>query len=525
MIPKNMSQQPSDHSADRSDVLSVLENIRNMFTASCNCLNSFAQDGMFLAIAQEAQMLAMKLEVMSERWRVHIPFKEACGVDFYDWTKEVESMAAYLHNLYNETDTEKYDDYCPGKHFLLDLYTLLGEDLDGCKPLLAADGRPYYTESVITAFIGIQEQMRMTLTEHWPDYLEEFSELASDTLVDTVDKARRKDIQQEEGEFGFGVDIFRRQMAAIRDAGGNIRFACCSALDLLAGKLHLLNERLCGSFLSDHFSRLVDRIFLEKEYEGRKVATKVRNEVSAWYNGTPEEEIAVSRERIMRAAYDLMANMKFGGKRFDAYVRKFTPDIEQKKSAIGKFLFNSRRSITVQDLNNFMELYFQIYYHRKRQLEEEGKEEQPQTSVTTQKERHLSGAASDVTVTAATDITVYLSERLASDPAALRRLRELLDRCEPYICRKLTFSQLKDPKIRVYDGWTWKHIEAAFRHHEFILDALPASEFIRLISILLQGREKRTYAGIQKGYYRTDVRKSDEHTRDVIRYFSMVFQE
>lgn len=535
MNSKKMSQQPSDHSSDRSDVLSVLENIRNMFTASRNCLNSFAQEGMFLAIAQEAQMLAMKLNVMAERWRIHIPFKEACGVDFYSWAKEVESMAAYLRSLDNETETEKYDDYCPGKHFLLDLYTLLEKDLDGRKPVLASDGRPYYTESVITAFISRQEQMRKTLTEHWRDYVEEFSELASDALVDTVDTLRREAMRQEEDGTGFGVDIFEHQMVAIREAGGNICFACCAALNLLAEKLHILNERLCGNFRSEHFSRLADRIFLEREYEGRKVATRVRNEVSEWYNGTPEEDIAAGREYDMRDAYDLMANLKFGGKRFDAYVRKFTPDIEQKKSAIGKFLFNSRRSITGQDLKNFMELYFRIYYHRRRQLEEEKslpeKEEerndsQPQTSVTPQKETPVSGMASTDSVhTPEPDITAYLSERLASDPAALQRFRQLLDRCEPYICRKMKFKQLHNPEIGIYDGWTWRHLETAFRHHGFIPDALPASEFIRFISTLFHDRKGRTYTGVQKGYYKTNVRNSDEHTQNVIRHFSGVFRE
>lgn len=536
MNSKKMSQQPSDHSSDRSDVLSVLENIRNMFTASRNCLNIFAQNGVFLAIAQEAQMLAMKLHVMAERWRIHIPFKEACGVDFYSWAKEVESMASYLRDLDNETgtDTNKYDNYCPGKHFLLDLYTLLEKDLDGRKPVQTSDGRPYYTESVIKTFISRQEQMRKTLTEHWRDYVYVFSERASDNLVNTVDTLRREAIRQEEDGTGLGVDLFKHQMEMIQEAGGNICFACCAALDLLAEKLHILNERLCGNFRSEHFSRLAERIFLEREYEGRKVANRVRNEVSEWYNGTPEEDIAAGRERIMHAAYDLMANMKFGGKRFDSYVRKFNPDIEKEKHVIGRFLFNSRRSITDQDLKDFMELYYQIYEHHKHQIEEgknlpekeeEGIDSQSQMSVTPQKETPVSDTVSTASAPADADITFYLSERLASDPDAFRRFRQLLERCEPYICRKMNFKQLHNPEIGIYDGWTWRHLETAFRHHGFIPDALPASEFIRFISTLFRDREGRTYAGVQKGYYKTNVRNSDEHTQNVIRHFSDVFRE
>lgn len=432
MSTKRKSQIPTDHPADRSDVLSVLENIRNMFTASRNSLNTFARDGMNFAIAMEAQMLAMKLGQMAERWRVHIPFKEACSVDFYSWAKEVESMSAYYLNFYTEADTEEFDDCCPDKHFLLDLYALLDEDLEGRKLSLVSDGRPYYMERVMTTFISRQEQMHRMLCEHWPDYLDRFSGLTAGRLVEVVRSAKEREVQQDEKWSDVDTDSFALLLDVMRAAGGGIRFVCHVALDLLAEQLHLLNERLCNNYSTDHFSRLVDRIFLEKEYEGRKVATNVRKEVGEWYNGIPEEEIAAGRDREMRNAYELMAEMKFGGKRFDAYVRKFEPDIEKKKSAIGKFLFNSRRSITRQDLKTFMEMYFSIVYHRKRQLEEEEAGLPPQPLANQENEspagpEEKSLATDKMPSPSAPDITGYLSERLACDSAALQRFHRLLD--------------------------------------------------------------------------------------------------
>lgn len=58
-----------------------------------NVLNTYSQTALMLSIATEGEMLLMKLQVMLDRWRYHLPFKEACTVDFYDWSKKVEKMS------------------------------------------------------------------------------------------------------------------------------------------------------------------------------------------------------------------------------------------------------------------------------------------------------------------------------------------------------------------------------------------------------------------------------------------------
>ena len=75
---------------DKSDVLSLLLSIESMYDTCQNVLNTYSQTALVLSMAIEAQMLLMKLRVMKNRWNYHLPFKEACLVDFYDWSKKIE---------------------------------------------------------------------------------------------------------------------------------------------------------------------------------------------------------------------------------------------------------------------------------------------------------------------------------------------------------------------------------------------------------------------------------------------------
>ena len=116
---------------DKSDVLSLLLSIETMYETCQNVLNTYTQTTLMLAITIEAQMLLMKLRVMKERWAFHLPFKEACTVDFYDWGKKIEKMSLSLVGPEETSEADEIlTEYCPSKHFMLDLYTLLPENAD-----------------------------------------------------------------------------------------------------------------------------------------------------------------------------------------------------------------------------------------------------------------------------------------------------------------------------------------------------------------------------------------------------------
>ena len=83
----------ADRQQDKSTVLSLLESIERIYLSCQSVLNTYSQTTLMLSVAIEAQMLLMKLRMMKDRWRCHLPFKEASTVDFYDWGKKVEEMA------------------------------------------------------------------------------------------------------------------------------------------------------------------------------------------------------------------------------------------------------------------------------------------------------------------------------------------------------------------------------------------------------------------------------------------------
>ena len=94
--PADASEKHTDRPQVQSDVLSSLETIDTMFEACQSVLNIYTQATLMLAITTEAKMLQLKLQVMKDRWNYHLPFKEACTVDFYDWSKKVKRMGLWM---------------------------------------------------------------------------------------------------------------------------------------------------------------------------------------------------------------------------------------------------------------------------------------------------------------------------------------------------------------------------------------------------------------------------------------------
>jgi hypothetical protein len=149
-----------------------------MFEVCQNVLNTYTQTTLMLSITTEAKMLQLKLQVMKERWSYHLPFKEACMVDFYDWSKKVEEMSRWMiGNDETGKPSESLPEYCPSKHFMLDFYTLLPENHP------AAGALPYYSETNTVRLIAEQEKMRKQITKQWASYKSRFRRWWSTNLA------------------------------------------------------------------------------------------------------------------------------------------------------------------------------------------------------------------------------------------------------------------------------------------------------------------------------------------------------
>ena len=497
-----MSNISSDTSSYRSDVLSVLNNIEAMFRMSQSVLCSHARNGLLFSTAMEAQMLALKLDTMADRWRIHIPFKEACKVNFIEWAKKIEQISQYVHDMDNDADvTVELDTYCPDKHFLLDLYTrLLAED--GLAET-SSGASPYYAETNMNAFVKKQDRLHRTLAENWLDYLDNFSELTGRHIVDNARRYSEMENLVEDNINKFSPECLNSQIADMTD-DCDIRIACCAALTELSRKLYALNESLERNFSPQHLVRLTDRILIEREYGGKDISKKVHTEIAQWNNATPDDEIDNGRTEEMQKAYNNIVEMKFR-RNFQDYIKSFTPDIDQKKKEIGKFLFHCRGDITEAELQEFMANLFRIIHHRKDQLKDI--EENP------------AGESPSVLETVAATPDIYLSEKLSSSREAKRLFFSLLSNAGPYICRQLTFEQKKDASIRKYKGWSWRHLKQAFTRLGLIEAGLSDKDFFKFLSMALPDR---TYSSISQGYYRTKHDPKDGIAERVVEEFLQV---
>ena len=87
-------RQTNDVQQDKSDIMSILSAIEQIYNLCQSVLNTHAQTALMLSLTIETQMLLLKLQAMRERWQYHLPFKEACEVNFGKWSTKVERMAS-----------------------------------------------------------------------------------------------------------------------------------------------------------------------------------------------------------------------------------------------------------------------------------------------------------------------------------------------------------------------------------------------------------------------------------------------
>lgn len=267
---KKLSMDSHD---DRSDILSILESIESMFEVCRRVHNSYTQAGLMLSITSEAEMLLLKLRVMQERWKTHLPFKEASNINFYSWGKKIEQMAKAVAGVEQSADSDySLDKYCPSKHYLLDLYECLDESPS------QTGGTPYYAETSVTKFISEENRIRSKISKKWNEYSDRFSALVP------------RELNEHLG------NVF----ASIADREPNIRLTCNAVLQKLSTALYALYDTPNGRISPDLFARLADRVVGEEEYGGRKAKSTVEHEVNEIKNDTPDDEWEVVARRRLR---------------------------------------------------------------------------------------------------------------------------------------------------------------------------------------------------------------------------------
>lgn len=442
-----MSTTPKKQSIDRprvqSDVLSSLKCIKTMFEACQSVLNTYTQATLMLSIITEAKMLQLKLQVMKERWGYHLPFKEACTVDFYEWSREVKRMSLWMTGNDQTGKPQKTPpEYCPSKHFMLDFYTLLPENnTPGGNP-------PYYTQTDTAQLIAEQEKIRREINKKWPEYKSRFSRLVVDSLSER-----------------FIADILQ----PLEERSFVIAMTCADVLMSLSKTLLDLHEMPREVIKRDQFIRLAERVVNEPEYGGPDAQKAARRYVVKLKNETPEDDWPRRREDDIAASGDLISEMKYGGMVFRYLSHNY--NIKGNYAGFGRFLNTFRRDISEADLADLLEELFRILYLREdleqqeRAARKREQAEQQAAALAAQPESKSAEAVYRRWAAAKPqrpDLPNFFTPRLAKNPEAVEEYYDTLHHCGFYIGRTLIDEEKRDRNKRCYDGWKWKYLREAF---------------------------------------------------------------
>lgn len=446
MSQTSKRQSPSGQQ-DKADLLSLLQVVERLYESYTTVLNSHTQNALLLSLILEAQTLLDKLRVMNKRWRFHLPFKEACTVKFFDWSKKIERMSLDLDESGKDNDTDRpASEYCPSKHFVLDLYENLREKDSG------SDYEPYYRETNIRTFLGRQNEIRKQITGNWSSYKAQFSD------------ATAREVNRYVGD--IVIPLSRKSDV--------IRQTCSDVLRQLSVELNQLDNILTGVFSHDQLIRLTERVINESDYGCGKAKQAARRYIAEIKNTNPEEEWAELFELEIQVSLEKIGALKYGNSvtRFIGESNK----LEGHYRGFGRFLHGCRHDITEEDLYELMEQLYRIQYVR-----EEIEQQKAAQKVAEEEERETRADAPEVKSDAASShksaseiykirttvkparpkLPSFFSRGLSADEEATARFYDILHRIGFYIGRPFLPQEMKHPEISCYKGWKWKHLRDA----------------------------------------------------------------
>jgi len=465
---------------DRSDVLSILTTIKNIYLISQDTLNIYSRNALLLALSIEAEMLSMKLDTMSKRWQIHLPFKEACGVDFFDWARTITEMVHQLSNN-NEMPNSKVDPYCPSKHFLLDLYCILPEK--NGKGGHQKEPAPYYEETNIPRLLHQQDRMRKAMTKKWNDYKRLMSE---------------KTLQDVSARFHYAPD-------QLLPASDGVQSVCIEVLTDLASKLTQLSDMSTRIITAEQYIRLAERIMSEPEYKGVEAMHKAKQYYYNWRNGTPRKKIKEEREYEIGFAEQDIKELKYG--RFLSKYIQPQDSIENQKMQLGQFLYQYRDNISTDELKVLLEHVFRLHFL----LEDQRRE---LTAIQEQQSSPAASSQSTADLAPRTDIPLptFFTHDLRVHPEATSLFLSTIARVGRYIGCTLTKEIKERPDVKPYVKWKWNHLLTVFYELEFILPDTKQAHFAKFI---VQVFPDRKVGNVLQTIYRNCDKKAPSILADI----------
>lgn len=476
---------------DKSSVLSLLEALEHIFNLCQDVLNTYSQTSLMLSLTIESQMMLMKLRVMRERWKYHLPFSEASQVRFDEWSRKTARMASCFADKARDME-EPVSEYCPSKHFLLDFYCLLPENT------ASQDYDPYYKETATSRFVINQERIRKQITEGWTSHY----------------KQRFSDLVAQELRQSRGIDL-----KALQEESQAIRAACHNILMELSEELSLLNELQEPDIQPEQFARLADRVFSESDYEGRQARDAARRDVKTWRNKTPKRRLEQSRKDEIDASIKRIEEQRFGRLLAEYIGDDF--DIKDHSEGMGQFLHHVRGDITATELAELMKQLYRVRLFR------ENKEQQEKADILRSSAASLTPATSDIShqtsslIPQRPKLPYFFREALSEDKDATSLFYDFLHRTERYMTGKLTEEEKRESGLKPYKKWKWNHLRVAFVQSGFIEKDTPKQHFAKFInSVFPYQKEASVIRSIQR--YNENASGFDRMVREISKEFEGV---
>lgn len=445
------TQQQNDKRQDKSNVLSLLKSIERIYNLCQDVLNTYAQRALMLSLVIEAYMLLLKVRVMRERWQLHLPFKEACKVKFDKWGKKIEKMGRSFSDSENSEDSEPIDEYCPSKHFLLDLYDSLPENTE-------EEGySPYYKETNINRFLAAQDQMRQEIADQWQSY---YKQRFSDHVVNKLGE-----------EEGLDLDI-------LRDDDEDIADACHEVLLDLSAELYKLHDLIEPDIQPEQFVRLADRVLYESDYAGREARKSARHDVKQWKNKTPKSRREVTRKGEIDTSIHLISDMPYGPLLAEYIGEDY--EIKGHSEELGQFLHHVREDISIQHLTDLMEQLYRIRFFREsKEIEDAAKA--AKLAAETAKATEGDTQPSTTAIPERPKLDRFFKKELSGDADATSFFYDILHRTERYMNDRFTDEERKNKDTVMYKKWKWNHLRVAFEKLGFIEEGTPKESFAKYI--------------------------------------------
>ena len=462
-----------DKNDDSSDLLSMLQVVELLYGVSRMVISNHSAAAILMSLAVEVQTLVIKLQVMRERWSVHLPFKEALKVDFHDWSKKIEHFASVISSsdcrYCLDSSLSGLSDHC-----LLDLYELATvttggnpdqTDLNDPKQLLQH-------HAAMTEALNAQREQSIAL----------ISQLIDGQLTDRQ-----------------GLCVTQ-----LRDLD-KVRTFCSGLLSELAGELFKVYEQQVKIFNPIDYERLADRILFEPEYEGHTARREARDIMHNWRNGVPAGKLEESRKAQIEQTKEEIRRTRHGVK-LEQYVN-LDADFYSQRSEFGRFLFHRRRDITRAELYELIRLVYCVYYYQKdADVDPTGESGVPDANSSEQ----------------FSDLPTEFEQKLRDRKGATMRFYRILLRVEPYINKSGATVPGSIPELcDRYKGWGWYHLKTAFEKLGFLPNNSSSAAFARFIHVLFP---HRTETSVQRSLYRNNNVNSPKIVADVIKEFNEVWK-